>query len=92
MNRPLSITLAAGALAASSALAAFAVPASAGPSSTEAPTFAEPYRPQFHFAPEKNWMNDPNGLVYHQGGVPPLLPTQSQRQLLGGHVLGARRQ
>jgi fructan beta-fructosidase len=67
MNRPLSITLAAGALAASSALAAFAVPASAGPSSTEAPTFAEPYRPQFHFAPEKNWMNDPNGLVYHQG-------------------------
>ncbi len=26
-----------------------------------------PYRPLFHFTPEKNWMNDPNGLLYHQG-------------------------
>src|SRR6266540_1162982 len=27
----------------------------------------EIYRPQIHFSPEKNWMNDPNGMVYHQG-------------------------
>lgn len=27
----------------------------------------EKYRPQFHFTPEKNWMNDPNGLVYYEG-------------------------
>ncbi len=27
----------------------------------------EAYRPQFHFSPEKNWMNDPNGLVYYKG-------------------------
>lgn len=27
----------------------------------------EVYRPQIHFSPEKNWMNDPNGMVYHEG-------------------------
>ncbi len=29
--------------------------------------FNELYRPQFHFSPEKNWQNDPNGLVYYKG-------------------------
>ncbi|MFJ9811364.1 GH32 C-terminal domain-containing protein [Streptomyces sp. NPDC101158] len=29
--------------------------------------YTETYRPQFHFSPAKNWMNDPNGLVWFQG-------------------------
>ncbi|MDQ6598916.1 glycoside hydrolase family 32 protein [Bacillus salipaludis] len=27
----------------------------------------EKFRPQFHFSPESNWMNDPNGMVYYAG-------------------------
>ncbi|MGX1267400.1 GH32 C-terminal domain-containing protein [Streptomyces phaeoluteigriseus] len=33
----------------------------------DTPPYSETYRPQFHFTPEKNWMNDPNGLVYYEG-------------------------
>jgi fructan beta-fructosidase len=29
--------------------------------------YAEAHRPQFHFSPERGWMNDPNGLVYYAG-------------------------
>lgn len=27
----------------------------------------ELYRPQYHFSPERNWLNDPNGMVYFAG-------------------------
>ncbi|HEV7992500.1 MAG TPA: glycoside hydrolase family 32 protein [Gemmatimonadaceae bacterium] len=27
----------------------------------------EPFRPQFHFTPQRNWMNDPNGMVFLDG-------------------------
>jgi len=29
--------------------------------------YNEQYRPQIHFTPEANWMNDPNGMVYYDG-------------------------
>jgi levanase len=29
--------------------------------------YSEQYRPQFHFTPAQNWMNDPNGLIWYKG-------------------------
>ena len=29
--------------------------------------YDQPYRPQVHFSPRRNWTNDPNGLVYFKG-------------------------
>ncbi|MGB5369162.1 MAG: glycoside hydrolase family 32 protein [Flavobacteriaceae bacterium] len=34
---------------------------------TDTAYYKEAFRPQFHFSPERMWMNDPNGLVYNQG-------------------------
>ena len=35
--------------------------------STDELAYSEPFRPQFHYSPPEKWMNDPNGLVYHDG-------------------------
>ena len=29
--------------------------------------YNQKHRPQFHFSPPEKWMNDPNGMVYHNG-------------------------
>ncbi len=29
--------------------------------------YQEIHRPQFHFTPQANWMNDPNGMFYYEG-------------------------
>ena len=48
-------------------------PASAAPNAPAAPAppkadqSGERWRPQSHYTPQKNWMNDPNGLVYYDG-------------------------
>src|SRR5215213_10374425 len=28
---------------------------------------ADPHRPQYHFLPPSNWMNDPNGIIQWKG-------------------------
>ncbi|MFI0452508.1 GH32 C-terminal domain-containing protein [Actinomadura sp. 6N118] len=44
-----------------------AVPAGADTAGADTPTYDETYRPQVHYSPAQNWMNDPNGLIFHQG-------------------------
>jgi len=47
--------------------ALFAAASIAGPPASADSVYHETYRPQFHFSPQQNWMNDPNGLIYYKG-------------------------
>ena len=40
---------------------------SAAPAVVPVTARAEAFRPSYHFAPARNWMNDPNGMVYFEG-------------------------
>ena len=42
-------------------------PDATGDTESVTDVYAEPFRPQYHYSPPEKWMNDPNGLVYHQG-------------------------
>lgn len=44
-----------------------AIPATADDAHPGLDPATEQYRPSLHFSPERNWMNDPNGLVYDDG-------------------------
>jgi fructan beta-fructosidase len=33
----------------------------------EQPSYDQPWRPQYHFTPPQNFMNDPNGTVFYKG-------------------------
>jgi levanase len=55
-------------IAVAAAVLSAAVPASATDGQqTDQLLGQEPYRPQLHFSPDQNWMNDPNGLLYYKG-------------------------
>ena len=30
-------------------------------------SYQQPHRPQIHFSPKANWMNDPNGMIHYEG-------------------------
>ena len=42
-------------------------PSTATENNTITKSYIEKHRPQFHFTPEANWMNDPNGMFYYEG-------------------------
>jgi len=49
------------------ALLGVSAPAHATTAAPAPAPYTETYRPQFHFTPQANWMNDPNGLLYYKG-------------------------
>ncbi|NYI05163.1 glycoside hydrolase family 32 protein [Allostreptomyces psammosilenae] len=49
------------------ALSLAAIAAGGATAAAGSPDTDHPHRPQLHYTPAQNWMNDPNGLVYHDG-------------------------
>lgn len=49
---------------------------------------SEQWRPEYHFSPTDGWMNDPNGLVYHDGAYH-LFYQAGERQRRWDHAVSA---
>lgn len=51
-------------------------------------TNREKYRPIYHHTPIYGWMNDPNGMVYKDGVLRPVLPVESLRLEMAESIMG----
>ena len=60
-------TLAAATCAVAVTLGLITIPSAAAAVAPADSVYHEPYRPQFHYTPGKNWMNDPNGPIFYKG-------------------------
>jgi fructan beta-fructosidase len=43
------------------------IPTIVSRSAAQEPSYDQPWRPQYHFTPPRNFMNDPNGMVFYKG-------------------------
>ena len=54
-------------------------------------SYMQPWRPQYHFTPAKNFMNDPNGMVFYKGEYHLFFQYNPQGQVWGhmswGHAV-----
>src|SRR6187455_3699209 len=53
------------------------------------PPYQEPWRPQFHFSQPNLFMNDPNGLVYHDGEWHLFYQSRPGGGIVWGHAVSA---